>query len=58
MDLFDCPLLLFREFDLHSGWKTGKMIMMVKIRMLLFEKWSLWFGGTDIAVLVCECDGG
>ena len=34
------------------------LIVIMKNRMLLFGKWSLWFGVIDLAVLVCECDGG
>ena len=25
---------------------------------MLSGKWSLWFGGIRLAVLICECDGG
>ena len=34
-----------------------KMIGTAKNGMLLFGKWSLWFGGNGLAVLLCECDG-
>ena len=55
-DLF-LVVVMEDDRDGITGRMTGKITVMVKNRMLLFGKWSLWFGGIGLAVLVCECDG-